>query len=258
MCNRTPARRRRNDDSYHGAGDEVARQLHGNANAWKTITASAAVGPTKSVLRLNKIARIKIDRKLKVPSRSEISPDSKSRRCLMKTTRQPLILAVSLATVLALSACGKHHDESTTAAPPHAATAPTMMPAPAATAKAGAGPASGMPASDASPAVTFSSVEVGSTVDANNKVLASGSSFSPKDTIYASVDTSGNGNATLAAKWIDQDGKTVHEDSKTLDSNGPQTTAFMVSEPSGFPAGKYKVDISLNGSQVASKDFSIK
>jgi hypothetical protein len=179
----------------------------------------------------------------------------------MKTTRQPLILAVSLAAVLALSACGKHHDESTPsspAAPPHAATAPAMTPAPASTAKTGAAPASGMPASDASPAVTFSSMEVGSTVDANNKILASGSSFSPKDTIYASVDTSGEGNATLAAKWSDQDGKTVHEDSKTLTSNGPQTTAFMISAPGGFQAGKYKVDISLNGSQVASKDFSIK
>jgi hypothetical protein len=179
----------------------------------------------------------------------------------MKTTRQPLILAVSLAAVLALNACGKHHDESapsTPGAPPHAATAPTMMPAPAATAKTGAGPASGMPASDASPAVTFSSVEVGSTVDANNKILASGSSFSPKDTIYASVDTSGNGNATLSAKWSDQNGQALHEDSKTLNSNGPQTTAFMIAKPGGFPAGKYKVDISLNGSQVASKDFSIK
>jgi hypothetical protein len=181
----------------------------------------------------------------------------------MKTTRQPLILAVLLVAVLALSACGKHHDESnpsTAAPPPHAATAPTMMPAPASTTKtgAGAGPASGMPASDASAAVTFSSVEVGSSVDANNKILASGGSFSPNDTIYASVDTSGNGNATLSAKWSDQNGQALHEDSKTLNSNGPQTTAFMIAKPGGFPAGKYKVDISLNGSEVASKDFSIK
>lgn len=178
----------------------------------------------------------------------------------MKTTRQPLILAVSLAAALALNACGKHEESapSTPAAPPHAATAPVMAPAPASTTKTDAVPASGMPANDAPPAVTFGSVELGSTVDANNKILASGSSFSPKDTIYASVDTSGNGNATLAAKWSDQNGKTVHEDSKTLDSNGPQTTAFMISDPSGFPAGHYKVDISLNGSEVASKDFSIK
>ena len=173
----------------------------------------------------------------------------------MKMTRQPLILAVSLAAALALSACGKK-DESNPevpATPPPTATAPTTMtPAPATTA------GMGMPAGDASAMVTFASVELGSTVDASNKILASGSTFAPKDTIYASVDTSGSGNATLAAKWTYQDGQTVHEDSKTLDATGPETTAFMISKPSGFPAGNYKVDISLNGTQVASKDFSVK
>ena len=172
----------------------------------------------------------------------------------MKMTRQPLILATSLAAVLALSACGKH-DESASpvpATPPPAATVPTMAPAPAATA------GMGLPASDAAAAVTFGSLELGSTVDANNKILASSSSFAPKDTIYASVDTNGNGNATLAAKWSTQDGQTVHEDSKTLNSSGPETTAFMISKPGGLPAGKYKVDISLNGSPVASMDFSVK
>lgn len=50
----------------------------------------------------------------------------------------------------------------------------------------------------------------------------------------------------------------MHEDSKALNAMGPETTAFMISKPSGFPAGNYKVEISLNGGQVASKDFSVK
>lgn len=165
----------------------------------------------------------------------------------MKMTRQPLILAASLAAVLALSACGKK-DESAPSTPPPAATAPA--PAPAATAP--------MAMNNAPAAVTFSSVELGSTVDASNKILASSTSFAPTDTIYASVDTSGSGNATLAAKWTYQDGQTVHEDSKTLNAMGPETTAFMISKPGGFAAGNYKVDISLNGSHVASKDFTVK
>ncbi|KZC43017.1 hypothetical protein RHOFW510R12_36360, partial [Rhodanobacter sp. FW510-R12] len=107
-------------------------------------------------------------------------------------------------------------------------------------------------------AVTVGSMELGSTVDANHKILASGTSFAPKDTIYASVDTTGSGNATLAAKWTTQDGQVVHEDSKSLNAMGPETTAFMISKPDGFPAGNYKVDISLDGKQVASKDFSVR
>ena len=176
----------------------------------------------------------------------------------MKTTRQPLMMAAMLATVLALSACGKSGEpaspvpstpppSSTAMAPPM--TAPTSPPASS---------TAGAPASGASAAVSFSSVEIGSSVDANNKIRASGTSFAPKDAIYASVETMGNGHATLAAKWTYQDGQTVHEDSKTLDTMGPQTTAFMISKPGGFPAGDYKVEISLDGKPVASKDFSVK
>ncbi len=165
----------------------------------------------------------------------------------MKMTRQPLIFAVSLAAVLALSACGKKDDSASQvpATPPPAAE-------PAAT------PAAPPPAMEAAAAVAFTSVELGSTVDAGNKILASGTSFAPTDTIYASVDTSGSGTATLAAKWTYQDGQTVHEDSKSLNASGPETTAFMISKPSGLPAGNYKVEISLDGNQVASKDFSVK
>src|SRR3546814_19686133 len=113
------------------------------------------------------------------------------------------------------------------ATPPPAATAPTTMtPAPAAT--AGMGTPAAM--------VAFTSVELGSTVDASNKIVASGTSFAPKDTIYASVDPNGSGNATLSVKWTYQDGQTVHEYSKTLNATGPETTAFMISKPDGRSA----------------------
>lgn len=166
----------------------------------------------------------------------------------MKMTHRPLMLAASLAAALALSACGKK-DESTSqipsSAPPSA-----MAPAPAATAATAT-------SGEVAP-VSFNALELGSTVDATNRILAVGTSFAPKDTIYASVETGGSGNATLAAKWSYQDGTVVHEDSKVLDAKGAQTTAFMISKPSGFAAGNYKVEISLNGNVVANKDFSVK
>ena len=176
----------------------------------------------------------------------------------MKKTRQTLILAVSLAAALALSACGKK-DESAAQAPSTEPTAAQpMSPAPSST--AGIGNTAGMtPSGDTSAmAVSFGSVELGSTVDAGNKIAASGTSFAPKDNVYASVETNGTGTGTLAAKWSYQDGQVVHEDSKTLNATGTETTAFMINKPSGLPTGNYKVEISLNGKQVASKDFSVK
>ena len=175
----------------------------------------------------------------------------------MKTIRQPLMLASAMAAALALSACGKGNEpsESIPPAPPPSATAaappmtPPMSPPSSSTTAMAAGETG---------AVTFSSVEIGSNVDANNKIRAAATSFAPTDSIYASVETVGSGHATLAAKWTYNGDQTVHEDSKTLDTMGAQTTAFMISKPDGFPAGNYKVEISLDGQPVASKDFSVK
>lgn len=172
----------------------------------------------------------------------------------MKIIRQPLILAASLAAVLALSACGKQ-DQSDSNSPVPAGAPPAAEPTAANPASTPGSPTAmtGAPAQ-----VTVNSVELGSTVDADNKILAASTSFAPSDSIYASVSTNGNGNAKLDAKWTYQDGQTVHEDSKTVDATGPQSTSFMISKPGGFPSGNYKVAISLNGEQVASKDFSVK
>src|SRR6185312_10748725 len=145
----------------------------------------------------------------------------------MKNTRPPLMLAVSLAAALALSACGKGNESAspvpsnpppsgTAAAPP---LAPPAFPPPAASTGM-----TGMTGGDTAGTVSFSSLEVGSSVDANHKIVAAGTSFAPKDTIYASVET----------------------------------IAFMISQPEGFPEGNYKIDISLDGRAVASKDFSVK
>lgn len=172
----------------------------------------------------------------------------------MKLNRPPLILALSLSAALALAGCGKSGNDAASTAPAAPSPSATVIaPAPQA-------PANGsLPSGDMSSTVMVANVVLGSKVDAaTSKVTASGDSFAPKDAIYASVDTSGNGNGTLSAKWSYQDGQVVHQDSKSITSSGPQTTAFMISKPSGFPAGNYKVDISLDGKQVTSKDFSVK
>ena len=173
----------------------------------------------------------------------------------MKMTRQPFVFAVSLAAVLALSACGKTDDSANMTPAPSSSSGPANAPL------AGAPPAAVpmTPSETAGSAtVTLGSVELGSGVDAGNKVIAASNSFAPSDSIYAAVTTQGSGDVTLAAKWTYQDGQVVHEDSKTLHANGPQTTSFMISHPGGFPTGNYKVDVSINGTPVASKDFSVK
>ena len=179
----------------------------------------------------------------------------------MKTTRSPLMHAASLAAALALGGCGQSSQPASvvpSTPPPTASTVPPapLTPSPFPPPASSAGVAS--PVGDDAATVTLGSLEIGSSVDAEHRIVAAGTSFAPQDTVYASVETTGSGHATLTAKWLDKDGQTVHEDSKVLDVTGPETTTFMISRPSGFPEGDYRVQISLDGRPLASKNFAIR
>lgn len=163
----------------------------------------------------------------------------------MKITQTSYLIAFALAATLTVAACGKKEEAATPAAPPAASTAAAVPAAPAAT------PA---PA----PAVSLASIDLGSAVGADQKVTTATTTFTPKDSIYAAVSTTGSGNATIAVKWTYQGGQTVKEDSKTIAATGPATTSFEISKPDGWPAGNYKVDVTLNGQPAGTKDFSVK
>src|SRR5690606_33156205 len=127
--------------------------------------------------------------------------------------------------------------------------APTTMPEPA-------------PAPAAASA-SVTSVDLGNAVGADMKVAASSTTFAPTDTIYASVATATSDPAAavpgkLTAKWSFEDGQVVNEESKDLNLSGDDATEFHIEKADGFPAGKYKVEISLDGNVVQSKDFEVK
>jgi secreted trypsin-like serine protease len=110
-------------------------------------------------------------------------------------------------------------------------------------------------------ALRVTEVEVGSSVGPDGRVNdnATSDEFRPNDTIYASVNTEGNATgATLVARWTYQDGQVVDETSRTISGTGPATTEFHISKPDGFPVGKYKVEIRLNGQTTETKEFEVK
>jgi hypothetical protein len=151
-----------------------------------------------------------------------------------------LIGLAAIATVLA--GCGKKEE-----APPPPATveAPAPVPAPSTTAPA---------------VVTVQSVSLGKAIGPDKKVTAAADTFAKSDTIYAVVDTTGSGNATLKAKWTYHKGdKTaaVDESSQTINATGPATSEFHVSKPDGWPAGDYQVEITLNDQPAGSKKFTV-
>ena len=163
----------------------------------------------------------------------------------MMNQRTTLTLVAAMTAALALSACGKKEEP---------APAPAPTPAPAAPAPAPVTP----PPAPAPAPVAVASVDLGTAVGPDQKVSAPTTTFGTKDTIYAAVSTTGTAtNAVLNAKWTFQDGQTVNESSQTIAPNGPAVTSFHISKPDGWPVGNYKIEISLDGKSVATKDFSV-
>jgi len=149
------------------------------------------------------------------------------------------LIAITIALpVLTTLACSKSE------APP---------PAPAAT----AAPATTLPAP-----VSVSTVALGTAIGADKRVAAATETFSPRDTIYASVETAGSGHAKLRARWSfvkgDKTAK-VDETALDLDAAGPAVNEFHISKPSGWPKGDYKVEIFLGDAEtpVAIRTFKV-
>lgn len=168
----------------------------------------------------------------------------------MIRTRLHLAVAAALVASLALVGCKKKEE---TAVTPPATTEP-------------AAPATPAPAPAPAPAAasaTVTSVDLGTQVGADKKVTAATSTFKPTDTIHASVTTSTSDPtasvpARLGAKWTFQDGQTVKEDSADVNLTGTGNTSFSINSPNGFPTGRYKLEISLNGAVVQTREFEVK
>jgi len=108
-------------------------------------------------------------------------------------------------------------------------------------------------------AVSVTSVDLGKAVGADNKVTDKTDTFKPGDIIYATVVTNGAApNTVLKATWTFQDGQVVNQSEQTIAPNGETATEFHIEKADGFPVGKYKVEVSLDGNPVQTKEFEVK
>ena len=126
-------------------------------------------------------------------------------------------------------------------------------------------PAPTAPAAAPLPATaSITSVDLGNAVGADMRVTAPMSSFAPKDTIYAAISTATSDPAAtvpgkLGVKWTHVDSsQTVHEESRDIGFAGSGVTDFQINKPDGWPTGKYKLEVSLDGSVVQTREFEVK
>ncbi len=109
--------------------------------------------------------------------------------------------------------------------------------------------------------LAIASVDLGKSVGADKRVGTPLMSFGTRDTIYASVTTTGVGDsANLAAKWsfvkADQTLAPVNETSQMV-SGAASTTEFHIDKKTAWPKGNYRLEVVLNNGTPVVKDFTI-
>jgi major membrane immunogen (membrane-anchored lipoprotein) len=107
--------------------------------------------------------------------------------------------------------------------------------------------------------VQVTELEVGRAIGADKRLTEETETFRPTDVIYAVVETKGSDpNAALQARWTFEDGQVVDESTQNISAAGQDVTEFHISKPGGWPKGKYKVEVLLNGRPVESEEFAVK
>ncbi|MDR7132959.1 hypothetical protein J2X06_000143 [Lysobacter niastensis] len=158
--------------------------------------------------------------------------------------RTQYVLAAALFASLAVVGC-KKKEEPVAVTPAPAPVEPAPMPP--------AEPAP-MPA-----AVTVSSVTLGTAAGADKKIATPMTTFKPSDKIIVSVATDGTAsNAEVAAKLVYQDGQTAGEQKQMLNTTGMETTNIEFANAKPWPAGKYRAEVSLNGTAAQATEFEVK
>jgi len=103
-----------------------------------------------------------------------------------------------------------------------------------------------------------SGVMIGSRIDSVSRVIEPTFQFSPQETVFVSVATSGNtGSDKLTAAWRYQTGEILQQSSEAVRPAG-QNTAFQLTRPKGLKPGTYKVVLFLGNDSADTKTFVVK
>ena len=103
------------------------------------------------------------------------------------------------------------------------------------------------------------SVLLGRTLDAEQVVQADRDSFSPRDSIHASVlSTGAHEGLTLSAHWLGPDGATIADTAQVVAPTQPTATTFSLHNPQPWPVGDYKLELAVNEHVLQTRAFHVR
>ena len=106
------------------------------------------------------------------------------------------------------------------------------------------------------PTLRVADIQLGRSLNADNSVREHATTFTPKDSIYISVLTTGRGAATLSVRWS-LGSRVLDEAKKPVSYTDAAATDFGLKSGWGFPKGEYTAEVFLDGQPAGSRKFRV-
>jgi hypothetical protein len=182
----------------------------------------------------------------------------------MELRTKSLIGGIALAACVLLG-CQPSQPTTQAAAKPGGSTQPSLPPEPPSPdARIGPSPPNGVetgaPARDTTPVeASVRDVTLSNHGDTEKNTLGIPvSRFGPNDSVYAEIRSEGTASEyTIYAKWIGADGVTLADYGIKLNIAGPSRTVISLSKPDGWPLGKNKIELAINGKAQRTVTFDV-
>lgn len=91
-----------------------------------------------------------------------------------------------------------------------------------------------------------------------NTIGAPSTSFAPRDTVYAEIESQGTANEyTIYAKWVGADGAELADYGIKVNEGGLKRTVISLSKPDGWAPGENRIELAINGNPTVTEVFRV-
>ena len=101
-----------------------------------------------------------------------------------------------------------------------------------------------------------SSIQLGRALNEDHTVANITTTFTPDDSVYLSVLTTGVGTGTISVRWK-FGGAVIAEPKRDVSYRIDAATDFRLQGGGSFPTGSYSVEVLLNGQSAATRAFTV-
>ena len=109
--------------------------------------------------------------------------------------------------------------------------------------------------------LTVSELDVGRRVNTAHQIDGATDTFTPEDTVWASVKTENTpSNTRLLTRWVYTEGdleQIIAEETHTTVTAGTGYTSFFIANPDPWPTGSYEVRVGVEGEIRKVREFHI-